>query len=100
MAKFVSNMPLPAAISCSIIKDTTFDLVCQKISLVCQKVSFFFYWKAQSFNLIKHQKLMSVTFSPFLNKVPNNFGTNKGLIFDYAHLFILIAKNATINEFQ
>ena len=51
-------MLLSATISCSLVTAITFDLVSQKIL-------FFFHWKAQSFNLIKHQNLMSATFSHF-----------------------------------
>ena len=51
-------MPLTAAIAGSLVKGITFDLVGQKILLFC-------HWEAQSFNLMKHQKLMSATFFRF-----------------------------------
>ena len=77
--------PLPATISCSLVKGTTFDLVSQKIS-------FFFHWKAQSFHLMKHQKLIQSHFLIF-NKVQNIRQYN--LIFDYAQMKILFLEILT-----
>ena len=52
MARLCQHMPLALAVSHSIVKAITFDLA-------GHKNSFFFHWKAQSFNLMKHQRLIS-----------------------------------------
>ena len=75
-------MSLLATISCSLVKAITFDLVSSKIL-------FFFHWKAQLFNLMKHQKI-HVSRILVSNKVQNirqhHFETKQGFIFDYAQL--------------
>ena len=49
---WVIHMQLSAAIPHSLFEAITFHLI-------NQKKFFFFHWEAQSFNLLKHQKLMS-----------------------------------------
>ena len=77
-------MPLSAAISRSLFEAITRHVVSRKISL-------FFPWEAQLFNLLKSQKLMSVTFY-VSNKIQNirqhHFETNKEFIFDYDLSFL------------
>ena len=74
-------MPLSTAISRSLFEAMTFHLVSRKISL-------FFRWEAQSFNLLKSQKLLSVTFSRFQYDSKYHLETHNGLIIYYAVSFL------------
>ena len=70
----VSHMQLSAAISRSLFEAITLHLISRKISL-------FFHWEAQSFNLLKSQKLMSHFFvSNKIQNIKHHFETNKGLM--------------------
>ena len=53
--------------------------------MVSHKILFFFHWKAQLFNLMKHQKInVSHILSVIQNVRQHHFETSKGFIFDYA----------------
>ena len=67
-------------------------LKAQLLTWSAKKISFFFHWKAQSFHLMKHQKLIQSHFLIF-NKVQNIRQYN--LIFDYAQMKILFLEILT-----